>query len=364
MKSTTTLIFTKLVAIAIVLPCVSCSYGDDQLVDISESALAIEKRIQSLHVSYISRNTRKKNAPNGAYLYREFRAIHDGHFYHTSGHGFDGFDWKVDPFRQTTFVDRLSNTNLYNLERSFFTHELAPSATLPGSMKEEPFFLSTGLWPFSEREVPRSERNVLMLRELFSDLTKINLDSISEVEGTKVALISTKTGSDKFWFDMSRDCSLIKREFIDVKRSATISVFENLDQTEVADGIWLPMKIAHHEYDFLASQPSDRSRRIFTGVFEVSTASVNAISKLNASFVPPKGSVLLSASDRTKLPVQVTSGATDYFDSISRWIKMHFATNPETRYSPFAVVVGIFSGVFLGLLVGRSRSSNVHAACD
>jgi len=344
----------QVIAIVFALVTSSCVYVDEYLIAISEAVSETEKSIESLHVSYISRNTRKKNAPKGAYLYREFQTKADGHFYHTSGHGFDGFDWKMDPFRQTTYVDLHSNTNLYNLERSFFSHELARTATLPGSMKEEPFFLSTGLWPFSQRKAPGSTKNVLMLRTLFSDFSMINLEEIREYDGAKVARVSTKSGSDIFWFDMEKNCTLIKREFIDVKRNATISVFENLDQTEFVDGIWLPRTIVHHEYDFLASKPSDRSRRIFTGVFEVSRASVNSEDELIVPFAPPKGSVYLSATDRKKMPIQVASGAPDYLDSISCWIGEHFVMNAaRTSTDPMPVCFGLFTGGIAGMLITR-----------
>jgi len=276
--------------------------------------------IRSMHVVY-SAMSGDRRVPAGAYVRRELRTMAPCYFFVDTAHGFDGFPWNDDPFRQRAYVGLNEAATSYPPHRAFFRKPLRATEGLPGSLPGELFMLATGVWPMSGRSAPRPYGGPHMLRDVaMSDLYCLRTESATLIGDTECHLLE-RPGNDRIWLSVDHKECVVAREIYDPHSSAIVVRFD-LGEFFDVDGYRFPGTISATWYDSDASQEALRHRVVRETTLRVEHVSINKCCLDDFRFVPDSGSIELGLS-LSDVPVQVTPGGVEHLDSIVEFMKRH-----------------------------------------
>lgn len=320
--------------------------------EIKEAILVSPQRVSSLKVSYKAGGYDPKKVRAGMYVHRTVIAKAPHSLFHDSGHGYDGFPWQEDLFRQTAYITATHTCNTYPINRAYFRRELRPDEGLPGSLPYEMFFLATGLWPLTGRQAPRPNGHPHMLHEIAqSD----DYDQVREhqdmVDGRWCHVLRSES-RDSLWLDVSRGCCLMQREISDTDTGALKTRFVLGGYREVGEGVWMPSWIRFVQFDFTAATAQGRKRKVRDTPIEILGISVNDVDNGVFQYSPPPGALELDSNDVRALPKQSRLGGLDHLDSLVNWLHRHSAAGiaQKNSWRDYAYVLPLLLVLVLILL--------------
>jgi hypothetical protein len=212
------------------------------------------------------------------------------------------------------------------VNRTFFGGKLKTTDEVPGTVRDEIYFLATGLWPTSGRPAPHlAPREPYVLRDVGrSDLYSVVRPELEAVNGRWCHVLE-RPGRDRLWIDLERGCTLLRRETDAESSGPLASRYELGDHREVSPGVWLPSWIRNTQFDYQAPTEEARRRRVIDAVIEVIESHANDMPDEQFVYRPVAGTFRLAPAE------QVVPGGLDHLDFLSGWVERY---SPPSRDRP------------------------------
>lgn len=282
---------------------------------------AAQQKVKSVRAAYrVAMEAEPKKHPAGAYVHRVVAAKEPCYFYHLNTHGHDRLPWEADPMQQRCHVGANEWFVENALNRTFFTGRLKPTDEVPGTVRDEIFFLATGLWPMSTRPAPRlGLKEPFVLREVARcELYSVVRPALEEVDGRWCHVLELP-GLDRLWLDADRGCALLRRETHSRRGGPLVTRYELTGHRVAAPGVWLPARIRNTQFDHEARTEAARRRNVIDAVIEVTESRANDVPDEQFVFRPPPGAFCMSSSG------QVSPGGLDHLDHLAGWVDRYGA---------------------------------------
>ena len=341
------------------------------LPEIKETLLNNHRRIRTLRVHRESDSYKTGLYPEGAFSRVTFVAKSPYFLFHDSAHGTRDMKWEDDPYRQVAYINATHVSNVYSLDRSFFCEAFAAKQMLPGSLKQEFFFVATGIWPLHGREPIRPAGDPYMLFDIANAIgtevgSKIKLRPRQEkIEGRWCHVIENSE-FDRLWIDMKRNGCLVKRELDYPGNGALMSRYILGEHHETSPEIWMPKWIKNVQFDAGAADESSRDRVLVDSVMKLVSVAVNEeVADATFEYEPQAGDYELFEMMRDCK--QVVPGGLDHLERMAAWIQAYASSNgnaartfrrtpktPPIQYLMVALIVGIV--VINEVRIRRSRT--------
>lgn len=319
-------------------------------------------KIKSLHVVYQSDAYDPKIFPEGSYLYREIIAKSPGSLHHVSAHGHAKLAREDDPFQQSAYVVGDHAINEFPVNRAYREDYINPKGGLPGTLQNEAFFLTTGIWPFEDRPAPRLLGRPYALRDVAKSEDYSVVRPRQELVEGRWCHVLEWPEHDRLWLDAERGFVLVAREMLLGNWHALGQRFELAGHREVAPGIWLPSLIHNLQLDFEAPTEEGRQRRLIDGRLQILRANAGPLDDSIFFFRPRPGSLKMTRNDA----IQAQPGGLDYLDDVARWVDVYApVARPVHPFIPISAVA--FLPAFLLIIaceVRRRRTARPPVAME
>lgn len=321
-----------------------------------EQLAELAARVTDIEVEYRSYSYEASQAPGGAYFHKRIAALAPSLFQLESGHGYDGLDWRDDPFRQITYVGSTRVVTYTLLDRSFFEYAIPPDAALPGTLDNEFYFVATGLWPLPARVAPGGDVHPQVLAHVARhgsfDAVRPRLETVSG----RACHVLEWVGRDALWLDAERGCAVLRREKRDADGALQFR-YELGDHREHAPNLWLPRWIVREDF----APPSDKAAR--TVRMEILSTSVGQLAPAAFEFSAPPGAIQFQREDPDGSLRQVVDGGQELLDGQAQWIgRVH----PRTERRSLSLLWLACGVALLAVVAGvelrtRARRRKLHA---
>ncbi|MEK6260679.1 MAG: hypothetical protein AABP62_18930 [Planctomycetota bacterium] len=326
--------------------------------DIRQRLSETQSLIQSFHAVFEITSEPDEARPLGDILHREVGALTPAYVLHLNAHGNRKVPWSDDLRCQRALVTQTDVTVDWMRHRAFsrWNWDYTTESSLPGSLPQETFFKSTGLWPLDSRLAIRTRTGVpYALRLIAQDDSYSMGDPAVEVWGDRACHILLRKGFDKLWLDPHKGWSLVIRELYAEQTDKCVERFELSDHVEVAPTIWLPKRIRHLRFD--SDRSTDERSSILTDyVCDVLSWKINEMTPESFTLANRPGELWLNPPDG--VPRQVEEGGEEYLDEVTAWADRNGFSQSNIDGSTIwldkisIVFLGI-SGVLIALARGK-----------
>jgi hypothetical protein len=343
--------------------CMSTSPDDE--VALRRAIASTEAKIETLRLIYDARHRNSEELIRGDhYVHRIMYVAKPASLYVHSAHGNKVMAWEDDPAQQAAHVFERSHHIVFPLQREFVVHPFAPGDGLPGTLNEEFFLSSTGIWPFVGVPPPTIGDTPVMLEDVVRS-DRYTLRMPLETRHGRQCFVLVNSERDVLWIDAERFV-LVSREVRDPSNGALEFKIDLTRHKEFARGIWLPTRLSNVQFDHTASDEAARQRRVLDAEIDVRELAVNSpIDPSVFEFTAPDGAL---RTQRLR-PEQVRAGGEDLLDEVANWIRRHSPPAPAQRAASsymldFLIALAVAASLEMSARIIRRRSWQASSCAE
>jgi len=327
---------------------------------VREMLAASQARLTSFRVQYIGRNRLTPGAPPGLYVRVQITAKSPSLAKRHFARGYQGVDWPDDVLQQNSYLLGGRRYEEYPLQRMYTYRQCGESAGLSATVREEPFYELSGLWPFPEQYLPRGPGRAGVLRDIALCEDYLHVRDYQEEVGSRWCHVLEKRGGDCLWLDVERGACLLAREIFNPSGRRLAQRIELSGHRELSPGIWMPSRITSVQYDVHAPTEELSQRKVADSEIEIVTMSVNDVDDAAFELHPAAGSLSRSLDDPASEFKQTEPGGLDYLDDLADWVLRHSpapTVSADERFAPYGYVAGVPLVVLAVLLGAKSKAT-------
>lgn len=341
-----------LIAFAILLSFFSpsiaaCHEGTPSAVAVRRDIVESHKKLRAIEIVYFA-DSGKEGDPkdSGSRVRCSLKALRPRLLLHDASKETSHVSWKDYPSRQRAYLKDEQFILELPVNRIYFSGKWEPTQGLPGTLRDEMFFMVTGIWPFDECPAPRPFGHEHSLIDIAGSDQFIISPDLEKIGIHNCVVMKHRSGTDVLWLDAERGYAIVKREIRSERFGSTIARFRADGFREECPGLWIPSRFEHRYFKYNSPIEEERSFTIKYARALITHIAVNSIDKSVFEFHRQPGSLHYLANDLSASPVEAIRGSQSHLGNLAGWINRTSRSKKERGWeNTFIFIASMVAGL-------------------